>query len=171
MPHPTITIYPNPGICPWQAEHLARALRARGARPLLVRVARRSIQVQAPEEAAGRLVAAARPLLGDPVYGPARPPEPESIEEVLHAVRLLSAEERYWEAHEAAEHAWRQGARQLHPLTLATAALALAQEGRLHPALHLTRHPKLQEDPHYNTLEQAVIDTTLCQGTPLILPR
>jgi len=147
MPHPTITIYPNPGICPWQAGQLAQTLRARGARPLIVRVARRSVQVQAPETVAPALLEAARPVLGDPLYGPAHPPEPESIEEALHRVRLLTAEERYWEAHEAAEHAWRQGAHQLHPLTLATAALALAQEGPCTPHYASPNTPNYKQTP------------------------
>jgi len=168
MPQPTITIYPNPGVCPWQAGQLAETLRSRGAKPLIVRVSSMYLQVQAPDSALGRILPILNEALGTPVLGPRYPPSPGSHVAARRVLESLILEERYWEAHEALEHLWHEGARNLRPATVLLGALALAQEGLIGPALRLARTLITGNsiNVNYSLLEELLLGIVSCQPQP-----
>ena len=175
MPEPVITVFENPGYCPWDSPRIAARLRELGARPVMVRVASWSVQVQSPPDVAGRVVEAGRRVLGRLLYGPREPPEPRSMLEVPFMVSRLVAEERFWEAHEVAETAWRDGLTSIWPLAVATGALAKAQEGNLEAALGLAWRAMYMlglrvpgaGNIDWGRLSQAVVAVATCKPTGL----
>ncbi len=129
------------GLRPRDAARLAGEIRRRlGARSVNVRIASSHVEVSAEGVSPEDLARAVEDLAGRVIGG-------LGGAEGLASYMALIEEERYWEAHEALEAVWsrdRDPAKQV--LILAAAALAKAQEGKLHAALKIAgRAKKLQE--------------------------
>jgi len=117
------------GLEPVGAADVARALRAElGGAPVSVRVASGHVEVSASGVDLESLVRAAEKVVG-PVIEVESPPG----RGVLADYAWLMDKERFWEAHELLEEAWKSSGRDpaIQALILAAAVMAKAQEGRL----------------------------------------
>jgi hypothetical protein len=132
----TVVLYPNPaGLRPAEAARLRRQFAERGVSPAIVRIAPHHIEVEVPSHSASRALLRLKDILGEPLAlgGPC-----ERLQGWLECFLELARQQRFWEAHTAAEAGWRLAGRSwAQALAAAAGALAKAQEGTLEAAIRL----------------------------------
>lgn len=117
------------GLEPTNAAEVARILRAElGGAPVSVRVASGHVEISASGVDREILVRAAEKVVGPLIEFESPPGKDEFVD-----YAWLMEHERFWEAHELLEEAWKSTGRNptIQVLILAAAVMAKAQEGRL----------------------------------------
>ncbi len=141
-----IHLKPRSRLRPSDAPRLAGLLREAGVKPVIVRVAPGRVEVEVPSHKASDAMREASRLIGDPIEVSGPHGDPSSW---LEEFRRLAANQRFWEAHTAAEAGWRiAGEKWAKALAAAAGALAKAQEGLIRAALKASETAAREAEAH-----------------------